>query len=245
MSSAEYHSANETFQPSDSYQKVKRLLDFESAKKLRILDVGSGSGALGNKLIGLGHQVTGLDVNPEALKCPWVMLCDVTKDWPVEEQSFDAVVCTDVAEHLEDPGHILRQSKKVLRPDGVLIFGVPNHFDLRQRLRMLFGGGIVHWDNIRHGQYAESYMHLRFFTLKDLVRLFNREHFFIDKSQYNFMGGGIMPSRFTPVFVRKFLLARWPGLFSGKFIFLLRPRTVDKNHDKPQVILLPATPRGL
>jgi SAM-dependent methyltransferase len=245
MDPAEYHQQHQTFESADSYQKVKCLLDFENGKKFRVLDVGSGSGSLGKKLIGLGHQVVGFDVNPEALKQPWAVLSDITKDWPVEEESFDVVICTDVAEHLEDPAHILRQAKKVLKPDGNLIFGVPNHFDLRQRLRMLFGGGIVHWDNLRHGQRADSYMHLRFFTLRDLEQLFYRENFFMEKVQYNFMGGGIIPSRILPNFIRKFLLNAWPGLFSGKFIFLLKPKSAGANIGKTQKILLSATPPGL
>ena len=244
MSQTIYHQQNQTFELVDSYQKVKRLLDFESAEKYKILDVGSGSGSLGVRLISLGHVVTGLDVNKEALKFPWVKPCDITQDWNLSPESFNVIICTDTAEHLQNPAHILQQAKKVLAFGGHLIFGVPNHFDLRQRLRMLFGRGIVHWDNIRHNQTAGSYMHLRFFTLADLRLMFERENWQIEKAQYNFMGGGIIPSRLIPGFICKFLLRHWPGLFSGKFIFLLKPKT-GQNTGRLQTILIPSTPKGL
>lgn len=244
MNQSEFHKNQAIFSKQDSYEKVRRFLDFESGAKLKILDVGSGSGALGKKLLSLGHEVVGLDINLEAAKEPWVVSCDISKQWPVEAASFDLVICLDVAEHLENPEHILNEAKRVLKDSGKLIFGVPNHFDLRQRLRILFGKGIVHWDNLRHNQRAWSYAHIRFFSLPELKAMFGQNNWTIVKSQFNFMGGGIIPSRFTPKLIKIFLVRHWPNLFSGKFIFLLSQKSLETAEKQDQIII-PYTPKGL
>ncbi len=244
MRQTDLHQLHKTFDASQTYEKVRRLLDFESGTKLQILDIGSGGGALGKKLLSLGHQVVGLDINLEATKEAWVIPSDISKQWPVQEGSFDLVICLDVAEHLEDPEHILKQAKRVLKPAGKLIFGVPNHFDLRQRLRVLFGKGIVHWDNLRHNQKAWSYAHIRFFSLPELKVMFSQNGWKVAASQYNFMGGGIIPSRYTPRFIKTFLLKQWPNLFSGKFIFLLSPNSLETAGNDAKIII-PHTPKGL
>jgi 2-polyprenyl-3-methyl-5-hydroxy-6-metoxy-1,4-benzoquinol methylase len=238
------HQQFQTFDGADVYQKIKRLLDFETNGKFRILDVGSGNGLLGERLFKLGHQVVGLDINRQAAQKSWVKVCDISQSWPVDSSGFDVVVCTDTAEHVYDPAHILAETKRVLKPSGNLIFGVPNHFDLRQRLRMLFGKGIVHWDNIKNKQNAWQYAHIRFFSLADVRRMLIEQGWEIVKAQYNFMGAGIVPARFTPKFLRMFLLKFWPGLFSGKFIFLLRPKG-NNTVGKPAQIFIPNTPEGL
>lgn len=40
--------------------------------------------------------------------------------------SFDRIVCTEVLEHTEDPAAILREIRRLLRPDGVAVITVPN-----------------------------------------------------------------------------------------------------------------------
>lgn len=244
MDQSDFYKLYATFEASETYEKVRRLLNFETAEKFNILDVGSGSGELGKKLLSLGHRVTGLDINKEALLAPWVKEADITKAWSAAPASFDLVICCDVAEHVADPPHILNQAKLVLKPAGRLIFGVPNHFDLRQRLRLLFGGGIVHWDNLRHNQRAWDYAHIRFFTLWELKKMFEENGFFIEAEQYNFMGGGLVPARLTPRWLKKLLVRAWPGLFSGKFIFLLAygPQARLGGGKK---IIIPYTPFGL
>jgi SAM-dependent methyltransferase len=44
---------------------------------------------------------------------------------PVEEASFDAVLCSEVLEHLTDPVQALKELTRVLRPGGKLILTAP------------------------------------------------------------------------------------------------------------------------
>ena len=243
MDQTEWHQSKKTFHEIDNYEKVKRLVDFEQGPKLSILDVGCGPGVLGRHLRNLGHTVTGLDIyTDQTADKDHIINCDINLAWPVADASVDIVITTDVPEHVYDPTHILHEAYRILKPNGKLIFGVPNHFDLRQRLHTLLGRGIIHWDHVRFDESGWNYAHIRFFTLPELYAGFRANSWNPDISQFNFMGGGIIPTRFTPSFIRRFLVKTWPNLFSGKFIFLLSKK-MDETDNKS--IYLTKTPKGL
>ncbi|HEX3099552.1 MAG TPA: class I SAM-dependent methyltransferase [Patescibacteria group bacterium] len=246
MDEAEFHTQKNTSHGYSTFEKIKSLVDFQNGKNLSILDVGCGQGSLDIELAQFGHTVTGLDVNlPQTSPSnPHVnfIATDITKPWPVQNASFDLVICTDVPEHMYNPMHVLEEAQRLLKPQGQLIFGVPNHFDLRQRLRTLFGKGIVHWDNLRHNESAWNYAHIRFFTHQELIKQFVASGWHVDTAQFNFMGAGIVPARLLPKFARNILLKLYPGLFSGKFIYLLSPQ---QNNQKTKYIYRSTPKRGM
>jgi SAM-dependent methyltransferase len=45
--------------------------------------------------------------------------------WPVNDATFDTVLCTETLEHVLDPLHFLSEAKRALRPGGRLILTVP------------------------------------------------------------------------------------------------------------------------
>jgi SAM-dependent methyltransferase len=52
------------------------------------------------------------------------IVSDIT-DIPVEDGSFDAVLCVEVLEHLPDPVAALRELSRVLKPGGTLLLTAP------------------------------------------------------------------------------------------------------------------------
>jgi len=242
MNQTEFHAQVATYSTGSTYEKIKKLLSFENSNKLSILDIGCGSGVLDNELASFGHRVMGIDIQaPDVLPHSWQFIeGDITQDWPVQK-GFNVVLCTDVPEHMYDPAHILQEAEHVLLPNGKLVFGVPNHFDIRQRLVMLFGNGIVHWDQKkRFNENAWDYSHIRFFTLSELEDFFAKHGWHIEARQFNFMGAGIVPN-FLPHVIKFLLLKLWPGLFSGKFIFVLSRENPQK---RPKNIYISSTPEG-
>ena len=82
--------------------RIAKLLALLPSDVQTILDAGCGNGIITNKLIAK-YQVTGLDISPAALKylqCPSVQ-ASIT-EIPFPDRSFDAVICNEVLEHLDN-----------------------------------------------------------------------------------------------------------------------------------------------
>lgn len=88
-----------------------------------VLDVGCGDGTLANYLAGLGHQVVGVDADPNVLApdspTTHFMLGDAT-GLPFGNDQFDAVVAVMVLHHT-DAQLALVEMRRVLRPGGQLV----------------------------------------------------------------------------------------------------------------------------
>lgn len=96
----------------------------------KVLDIGCGEGHV---LRGLGsdYQKFGNDVSSAALE-----LCqdldatlsseDLNTTFPFAGEAFDAIIATEVLEHIDNYPFVLREIRKHLRGDGVAIFTIPN-----------------------------------------------------------------------------------------------------------------------
>lgn len=108
----------------------------------KILDVGCGTGLVGMHLIKAGfHNFDGTDLSQEMLEVAGsrgyrrLFQSDAEQGLPVENQTYDAVLCVGVFTH----GHVgpegLSQLIRVTKPGGVIVFTVnegvweKEHFD--------------------------------------------------------------------------------------------------------------------
>jgi SAM-dependent methyltransferase len=108
----------------------------------RVLDLGCGTGELARRLADAGLQVTGCDISPNMLQhaaardgagCPaWIRLAPDWRSLPFKPATFDLVVAASVLEYVIEPGTVLRECARVLRPGGVVLYTVP---DLRHPVR--------------------------------------------------------------------------------------------------------------
>ena len=55
---------------------------------------------------------------------------------------FDAATAIEVIEHLENPRHLLRQAKQLLKPGGLLFVTTPNIENVPARIRFLMRGDL-------------------------------------------------------------------------------------------------------
>jgi 2-polyprenyl-6-hydroxyphenyl methylase / 3-demethylubiquinone-9 3-methyltransferase len=109
---------------------VEARIARELGADARVLDVGCGGGFLANHLARAGLRVTGLDASAEALEV--ARRHDVTRAvtyvrgdgyaLPFEEATFDAVCAMDFLEHVDDPGRVVSEAARVLRPGGLFFF---------------------------------------------------------------------------------------------------------------------------
>ena len=109
---------------------------------LRVLDVGCGTGVMITRpLAERGYDVTGLDTDEASIARARNQNAG-GRGLPtlrfvlgrIEEQRFDApfdvVICSEVLEHLPEPGMLLRAMMDRLADDGVLLVTVPNGYGL-------------------------------------------------------------------------------------------------------------------
>lgn len=84
-----------------------------------------------------------------------------------KEHYFDYIVFGDTLDHLIDPWNTLKNMRKYLKPDGKVLASIPNinHFTI---IKNLINGN---W-NYETGGIGDI-SHLRFFTLNNIVNMFN------------------------------------------------------------------------
>lgn len=233
-------SVNPPYAYNTSWEKVRRV--FPTAQHLRILDLGCGDGRVVEHLV-KDHEVFGLDTSAEGVRIAQTKgihaaLGSVDGQFDFPGTAFDVVLALDILEHLQHLSDTLAQVKKVLKPGGFLIISIPNHFDLRTRLEILCGKGIVKWSQRQYTTKAWEYEHIRFLRLEDMLEVLREQGFRVDKLQCNFMSQGLLPTRLLPAGFRRFLTKHWPNLWSGKFVM----RVALNQGIKMQHIILDSTP---
>lgn len=162
----------------------------------RVLDVGCGQAALAAEIRGLGHVVWGIEANATAVakaatridRCIHADLLDFkTVETVLGSERFDAIVFSDVLEHLYDPLATLRFYLRFLRPTGRLLVSVPNALNWQTRVAFLFG----------RFEYQDTGVmdrtHVRFFTFRSAERLVRASGCLLERTD------------FTPHLVRAFL----------------------------------------
>jgi 2-polyprenyl-3-methyl-5-hydroxy-6-metoxy-1,4-benzoquinol methylase len=95
----------------------------------RILDVGCGIGAFGRTLAPLGYDWSGVEVRPDFVEEMHAAglraeLYD-GMHLPYANASFDAVLCVEVLEHVEDYERFIAEIARVTR--RIALFSVPNY----------------------------------------------------------------------------------------------------------------------
>lgn len=152
---------------------------YQIPKGSRILDVGCGDGNVSQLYLSKG-EVYGVDISEKALDFARkrgikTRLVDLNRGrLPYTDGFFEAVVLTDVVEHLLDPPSLLKEAKRVLKRGGRLIITVPNFARLTNRLRMFWGDpvDILHW-----AKYGDEIEHLHWFTKPKLKSLLQKTNF--------------------------------------------------------------------
>jgi GT2 family glycosyltransferase/2-polyprenyl-3-methyl-5-hydroxy-6-metoxy-1,4-benzoquinol methylase/glycosyltransferase involved in cell wall biosynthesis len=203
----------------------------------RVLDVGTGSGALGKYLsTHKGCIVDGVTHNPEevAIASPHyrrLELADLELR-PLEElfsgETYDVVICADVLEHLRRPEQVLAGARQLLAPGGRILLSVPNvaHFGLIAEL--LDGDFRYREEGLLDGT------HLRFFTRRSLLALLGHhgwqakrlETIAVELRQSEFQ---VLPTALPAALLRRLL--ELPDALSYQFVVEAEPLAAGASAD--------------
>ena len=104
---------------------------------LSVLDVGCGSGYAVTRYLGQpGDEVLGIDLHEPNIRYaqrsfagPGLRFeCRSAESLIDARAQYDVVVLADVLEHLDQPGAVLANCRRLLRADGLLLITVPNGY---------------------------------------------------------------------------------------------------------------------
>ena len=130
--------AGEFFSQKHSRDIARRLRGYAA-----VVDIGCGTGPLLEVLVSQGAKAIGVDSSPGVLEAAQHRVPSATFhlgsviDIPLPDASVDAATLIEVVEHLDDAtlDAAIREARRVLRPNGILLITTPNAEDLGASMR--------------------------------------------------------------------------------------------------------------
>jgi 2-polyprenyl-3-methyl-5-hydroxy-6-metoxy-1,4-benzoquinol methylase len=201
-----------------SIDRTQRAIGLIDKKQGKILSIGVGDFGEASELRKAGFDVTICDISPLAVETAKKMgykafEFDITKNIPTDK--YDLVFALEILEHVINPLAAIKNLMGFLNDNGRLVISLPNEFNLRARLQVLFGvppfGG-------------HDCHHLRFFNPKFGKKLFTEANLEVIKETYC----PVIPlwNRLS-IFIGELCQQFLPNLFSLSIIYLLRPNKTE------------------
>lgn len=212
-----------------------------------VLDLGCGSGALGQYLAETrsctSDGVTLSEAEAEHARPHYRRVVVDNLEWcdlhaAFAGQRYDFIVCADVLEHLSRPERVLDACRALLAPSGKLLISVPNAG---------YCGLVL---DLMHGEfrYREEGLldrtHLRFFTRRSLTRFLHEQHWSLEtldtirrewpESEFQVELDSI------PAAVTRYMLAQ-PDALTYQFIGVACPENPDAAAAVPFSVIASAT----
>jgi 2-polyprenyl-6-hydroxyphenyl methylase / 3-demethylubiquinone-9 3-methyltransferase len=142
----------------------------------RVADVGCGGGLLSEALARAGAKVTGIDLGEKVIEIAKLHLYEsqLDVDYRVqssaelaaaEPESFDAVCCMELIEHVPDPAALVNDLAAMLKPGGRLIMSTIN------RTPAAFGAAIIGAEYVMRMLPRGTHHYAQFLKPSELGRL--------------------------------------------------------------------------
>ncbi|MFB0561721.1 MAG: class I SAM-dependent methyltransferase [Candidatus Lokiarchaeia archaeon] len=213
---------------------VSLFKKFIEINKLKVLDVGCGSGGVSIAFAKHGARVVSIDLNVNYTKitkvraCEEKVLLDVLNtdvcNSPFGDEEFDVLVCNDVVEHISEVNKFFSEIRRLLKSDGLIFIethnkwspyiifsdphsGLPFVVLLPKRIADPF---VWRWSRIKNSLYYNA-------TYLDFVKKLSKngiEIFFVDLQAY-LKTAKTLPMHISP--------SSWVYRLLGRIVNLLAP----------------------
>jgi SAM-dependent methyltransferase len=155
--------------------------------KVRILDVGCGVKPYYPWFADVASEYVGLDV----VENPAAELLGSVEALPVDDASFDVVLCTQVLEHCDDPAQAVRELRRVTRAGGRV-------------LASTHGVQVYHPSPVDYWRWTHEGLHRLFATSADWSSLA------VEPAAGTASGLAMLLATFVEISLRRTFLARPP-----------------------------------
>ncbi|MBI2047139.1 methyltransferase domain-containing protein [Candidatus Pacearchaeota archaeon] len=99
---------------------------------------------------------------------------------PINDKSFDIIICLDCLEHVMYPKNVLKEINRVLSDKGILFLSMPNEYNFIMRLYYLIGKKT---DVDKPFEVVNKHLHIHKPRVKDILWLFSN-YFHIEEIRY-------------------------------------------------------------
>jgi len=178
----------------------------------RVADVGCGGGLLSEALAKAGARVTGIDLGEKVIEIARLHMHESRLETPnleidyrvqssadlaaAQPESFDAVCCMELIEHVPDPAALVGDLVRMLKPGGVLVMSTLN------RTPAAFGAAILGAEYLMRMLPRGTHHYAQFLKPSELGRLMRHAGLEVDDVSglgYNPISRKAWLSRFTAV----------------------------------------------
>ncbi len=125
------------------------IRSINNAKRLKILDAACGRSQICQVLNYYGHDAIGIDINNyfSADKSIKFIQSDLNTSFPFTNNSFDIVINSTALHYLKSSEHFFKETKRVLKHGGKIIFSRPNISSLANRYNFIKTGKIIEFSS--------------------------------------------------------------------------------------------------
>ena len=168
------------------------LQDKPTDARFRLVDVGAGFGRtfLYVQAAGIADRfdMIGIDIDPGRhddvyADNPWdIRQGDAQQELDFATDSLDVVVCEQLLEHLPDPQKLIREVRRVLKPGGLFVCGVPIFPEPVAKLRR--------WHVKRYGLGTSE--HIQTYSLRSIRRALQEDFEEREARGFRIISGGLI-----------------------------------------------------